>query len=255
MKYLFYTLIYILLFFSISTNAFSQVNISDSSISMPLIKIGYTANISSNDLKDRFGFTSFLNFDFSYKFKSQWNVGIKYDYLFGNVVRDTSMLDDLKTSNGGIISNSGDFGVFEPLARGHQLSIYGGRLFPVFSPNPNSGIMVNFGIGILIHKISYNNISGDITQLNGEFLKGYDRYTSGLSLHQFIGYRFMSNNRLLNFYAGFEFTEGFTKIKRDYQVDYSIGDERYGNRKDFMYSFKFGWILPLHKRMPKEYYY
>ena len=250
-----HTLLYILLFIGITFQSKSQVNVTDSSINMPLLKIGYSGNFSGGDLKDRFGYTSFLNFDLSYKLKSQWGFGIKYDYLFGNVVHDTSMLDDLKTTGGGILANSGDYGIFESLARGHQLSVYGSRLFPVLSPNANSGIVVNFGVGLLIHQIKYNNISGDIIQLNGEYSKGYDRYTSGLSLHQYIGYRFLSNNRLLNFYAGFEFTQGFTKIRRDYQVDYSVDDERFGDRKDFMYSFKIGWILPLHKREPREYYY
>ena len=255
MKTTLYTLIYILLFLSISKNGGSQVNVTDSSINMPLFKIGYSANFAGEDFKERFGYTSFVNFDISYKFKSQWGFGMKYDYLFGNIVNDTSMLEDLKVTTGEIIGNSGDFGIYESLSRGHQLSVYVNRLFPVLSPNPNSGIMLNMGIGILIHKVSFNNIAGDITQLNGEYLKGYDRYTSGLSLHQFIGYRYMSNNRLLNFYGGVEFTQGFTKIRRDYQVDYSVGDIRYGNRKDYLYSFKVGWILPLHKRQPKEYYY
>lgn len=141
------------------------------------------------------------------------------------------------------------------LQRGHHSGIYFGRLFPILSPNPNSGIVATIGTGIFTHKINFNNISGDLTQLNGEYSKGYDRYTAGYSFTEFVGYQYLSNNRLLNFYGGIEFTQAFTKIRRGYQVDYEVDDSRFGPRKDHMFSIQVGWILPLYKRPPKEFYY
>ena len=255
MKTTLYTLIYILLFLSISKNGGSQVNVTDSSINMPLFKIGYGANLPQKDLKDRFGYMSGLNMNLEIKTKSQWIAGFKYDYLFGNKVKEIGMLSELITNSGGIINNSGEFGTYELLQRGMHFSVYGGRLFPIASPNLNSGIVVTAGAGLLVHKIIFNNINGDLIQLNGEFSKGYDRYTSGLSFSEYIGYRYMSNNRLLNFYGGIEFTQANTKIRRDYQVDYEINDPRYGSRKDYLFTLQVGWILPLYKRPPRDFYY
>ena len=64
------------------TISYGQSSITDSSINIPLLKLGYSANFPGKDLKDRFGFTSSLNARFEIKLKSQWIVGVKYDFLF-----------------------------------------------------------------------------------------------------------------------------------------------------------------------------
>lgn len=253
-KKLFFVVFILFSWFS-NWNLIAQSSVSDSSILMPVLKLGYSVTLPAKDLKNSFGLTSTLNTRFEVKFKNQWIVGAKYDFLFGSNYKDSGMLQELITSSGGIINSNGEFGTYEMLQRGHHVGVYGGRLFPVFSPNPNSGIITTIGVGILVHKVNFNNISGDIIQLNGEYVKGYDRYTSGISFTEFIGYRYMSNNRLLNFYGGIEFTQAYTKIRRDYQVDYALNDPRFGQRKDFLYSIQVGWILPLYKRAPKEFYY
>lgn len=246
----------ILFLFLCSMNySYGQSSITDSSINMPLLKLGYSANFPGKDLKDRFGFTSSLNTRFEVKLKSQWIVGVKYDFLFGNNVSDSGMLEELLTSSDGIIGLDGKFSTYEMLQRGHHIGIYIGRLLPYLSANPNSGFIVTAGVGLLTHKVNFNNINNDIVQLNGIYKAGYDRYTSGVSFTEFIGYRYMSNNKLMNFYCGIEFTQAFTKIRRDYQVDYEINDPRFGMRNDNLFNIQVGWILPLYKRVPKEFYY
>lgn len=239
----------------IYNKANSQASISDSSILLPSLKLGYSASFPQNDLKERIGFTSTLNTKLDLKFRNQWIVGAQYNFMFGSTVKDSGMIQELLSSGGGIINTNGEFGTYEMLQRGHHVNVFVGRLFPVFSPNQNSGIFATVGAGVFTHKINFNNISGDIVQLNGESAKGYDRYTAGFSLTEFIGYQYHSNNRLLNFYGGFEFTQAFTKIRRGYQVDYEVDDARFGPRKDYLFSIQVGWILPLYKRPPKEFYY
>ena len=63
---------------------------------------------------------------------------------------------------------------------------------------------------------------------------------------------YLSNNRLTNFYAGFEFNEGFTKGVRGYQYDTMQSDG--AKRTDVQIGFRIGWALPLYKRI-KEFYY
>ncbi len=253
-KIIFVFLLIQLMFFS-SKRVLGQENIADSSILMPAIKLGYSAGFPQLDLKERMGFTSIINSRFEIKFRSQWIVGAHYNFMFGRSIKDSGMIKELLTSSGGIINSNGEFGTYEMLQRGHHAGVYIGRLFPYFSPNLNSGIVATIGAGIFTHKINFNNISGDLVQLNGEYKKGYDRYTAGFSLTEFIGYQYLSNNRLLNFYGGIELTQAFTKIRRGYQVDYSLDDPRFGERKDFLISIQIGWILPLYRRPPKEFYY
>jgi len=240
---------------SILSTSLGQSSINDSSIFMPLFKLGYSGNFPSADFKEKVDFTSSLNIRLEVKFENQFIIGSRYDFLFGNNFKDSGMLKDLANESGEIINVNGQYGSYEMLQRGHHLGVYVGRLFPVFSPNPNSGIITTAGIGLLAYRVNFNNISGDIIQFTADYVAGYDRYTSGISLTQYVGYRYMSKNKLMNFYGGIEFNQAFTKIRRDYQVDYEVNDPRFGTRKDFYWNIQVGWILPLYKRAPKEFYY
>ena len=233
---------------------YSQTSIKDSSIFMPMFNINYSAQLPGGDLANRFGFNSAIGGEFAIKTKSNWDFSLGYRFLFGNNIKDTSMLDELKTSSGFIINPNGEFADYQTFERGHFINFTVGKIFPVLGPNQNSGIIANVGVGLLVHKIKYYNIAEDIVQFQGEYVKGYDRYTSGISTSQFIGYRYLSNKRLINFFFGFEFIQGYTKIQRDYQVDLTDTDIQ-KSRLDLLYGLKFGWVLPLHKKAADKFYY
>jgi len=72
-------------------------------------------------------------------------------------------------------------------------------------------------------------------------------------MHEFIGFVYFSNRQLANFYAGFEFIQGFTQLRRDYVFDDQAIDR--GQRLDLMYGFKLGWTMPLYKKKPKAFYF
>ena len=80
-----------------------------------------------------------------------------------------------------------------------------------------------------------------------------DRLTSGLGISEFIGYLYMGNNRLKSFYAGVEFTQGWTKCRRKY--DYNTMSYNNSNYHDYIYGIKVGWIIPSYKRASKTGYY
>ena len=155
--------------FSSFNGAKSQESISDSSILMPSLRLGYSSGFPQRDLKERMGFTSILNTKFEVKFRNQWIIGTHYNFMFGGTIKDSGMLTELLSDGGGIINSNGEFGTYEMLQRGHHGGFYVGRLFPVFSPNPNSGIIATLGAGIFTHRLIFNNFSGDIVQLNVEF--------------------------------------------------------------------------------------
>ena len=104
-----------------------------------------------------------------------------------------------------------------------------------------------------MHKIRIESIYDAVPQLEGDYRHGYDHLTMGFATKQFVGYLFQHNTRFLNFYAGFEFMQGFTYNVRNYNFDIQGPDP--GMKLDFMYSFKFGWMIPVYKRLPREVYY
>lgn len=229
----------------------------DSLINASLVDVNYSYQFPQFDMKERFGNSSGLGLGYTFKTNKKIEFGASYQFIFGNGVKDTNMLNDLRTSSGGIISQNGEFAVYRLQERGHHFGVNVGYQFFSLGPNPNCGFVLKAGVGLLIHKISFQNLNDDIPQFNNrnkEYKAGYDRYTSGLAFSQFIGYRYLSNNSLVNFYIGFEAVEGYTKLRRDYQVDYPANFEN-KTRKDFLYGLKFGWILPIYKRPAKDYYY
>ncbi len=82
--------------------------------------------------------------------------------------------------------------------------------------------------------------------------KGYDRLSNGIGFTQSVGYLFLSNNRIANFFAGIEMNEAFTKNRRDFNYDQMKKDNQL--RTDLLFGIRIGWILPLYKKAPKEFY-
>jgi hypothetical protein len=127
-----------------------------------------------------------------------------------------------------------------------QAQIYFGKIFQLSDKHYTSGIKSTFGIGILQHKIRVQDDSRSVTELTGEYLKGYDRLTNGLSLTAFLGYQHLDKNRRMNFLAGFDFSLAFTQNRRDF--DFATMQKDNLERVDILAGFKIGWIMPIGSR-------
>ena len=113
--------------------------------------------------------------------------------------------------------------------------------------------MFNIGAGLLQHHIRIENKDNNTPPVLDEYKKGYDKLTNGLSTREFIGYQYLSNKNILNFYAGFEFYQAWTECRRDYNFDTMEEDNT--KRNDYLFGVRVGWILPLYQKAPNEYYY
>ncbi len=222
-------------------------------ISAPLLGFSYTLQIPGGDLEKRFGYNSNIGGSFLYKTKKNYLFGIEGGFLFGNIVKDTLILDGVKTKDKLLINADGNLVGTLFYERGYTISAKAGKLFPFKKPNRNSGIILLSGVGFLQHKIRIEAFNHTIPQVSQEYKKGYDRLTNGLALSQFAGYQYLSNRRLINFFAGFEFMEAFTKNRRGYNYDTMQYDNKL--HTDLLYGFRFGWILPLYPKKPKEFYF
>ena len=231
---------------------FTAQNIRDSCISVPLFSFSYAHQFPSGELKKRFGSNSSIGFSGGYKFKSNWIIELSADFIFGTNVKDTSIVDHLQNNQNWIINQLGEEGVILVQQRGQIFSLKTSKLFDVIGPNRNSGILIRLGAGWIRHKIRLDNQYNRIPQLNQSNLIYYDRLCSGIQLSQFVGYQHMSNNRLKNFYVGVDFLQGFTKGRRDYQID--LMGPAIENRVDLLWGIKFGWIVPVFRQVPNEFY-
>lgn len=224
----------------------------DSAIAVPIVGIHIGGHLPGGDLAERFGPNLNAGGAVMYKTKKNWIVGLEGSYMFGKNVRE-DVLSQLRTSNGTIIDNEGFPADLRITERGIGVSLNFGRIFKFLSANPNSGLMVTVGGGYLQHKINLYDAQNKIAAIQGELRYGYDRLTNGFSTNQFLGYLFLSENRMLNFYFGMEAYQGYTRSVRKLNYDTGLADTE--QRLDLLHGIRFGWILPLYQRKPNNFYY
>jgi hypothetical protein len=242
-------------FFSIiCIPVFAQVNIKDSALFAPILMVHYAYEFPGADLNNLYGNNSNIGGDFVIKTKKNFLFGISGSFLFGEKVKNQEViLKNISTSAGYVIDGNGAYAEIYMYERGYLLTGNFGKIFPIRKINPNSGIVIMAGLGFLEHHIRIENPGKVAPQVNGDYKKGYDKLRNGIAISQFIGYWNMSNNRLFNFYIGFESVQAWTRSRRDF--DFSLGGKDNQKYTDVFYGIKIGWMIPFYKRSPDKYYY
>ncbi len=232
----------------------AQSNVKDSALNISMIQANFAYQWPGGDLKDRYGSNSAVGGSFMVKLKKNWLIGASYDYMFGSRVKiGDTLFQSVTTEDGFFINRNGELDDPVLFERGYNVSVRFGKLFPVWSPNPNSGPFITAGVGYLQHKIRIENDGNTIPQLLGDYRKGWDKMCSGVAVSEMIGYMFFGNQRLVSFYGGVEFTQAFTRSRRSYDFNLQGYDDT--KRVDLQYAIKIGWIIPFYKRKPAGYYF
>jgi hypothetical protein len=240
----------------ICSQVFAQITPKDSAINAPMLGLSYAFQLPEGDLKSRFGFNSSTGVHFLNKTKKNWIWGVDWTFTFSpqsQVKESLSLFDSINTPNGNVVDANGEYATLLFYERGWTSSVKFGKLFPAWGQNNNSGICLLTGIGYMQHKIRIEDKFNRAPQLSKEYRKGYDRLTSGIMLSQFVVYLFLGNSRLLNFYGGFEVLAGFTKNRRSLNFDSMERDTK--QRMDIYFGPRIGFILPLYKKMPNDFYF
>jgi hypothetical protein len=248
MKHLFCLALYAMISFTLS----AQRDVKDSVLTSPQIMFSGVGHLPFGDMNDRFGVNSGLGLTFQVKTRTNWFYGAEGTFIFGKEVTEPGLLSNLLTTNGEVIAQNGQPATLNIEERGWMVTLNGGKLFPVIGPNPNSGILIKGGVGFIQHKIRLEHQIHEITQLEGEYLKGYDRLTNGLLLSQFVGYYHMSNNRIANFVIGVDVYEGFTRNRRDLNYDTMEREDKL--RLDGLAGLRIGWIIHMYPRTSNQYF-
>ena len=219
-----------------------------------LIDMSYGIHRPAADMALRFGPNSSLGLGVNYKTKGNWIFGLNYQWLFGQNVWETNMLDSIAGPDGHILDELGTIAVIRFFERGHTGYAQAAKLIPVTKRNRNSGIYLQAGAGLMIHRVYIFSSTTTVPQLSDEMKKGYDRMAAGFSLKQFIGYQHLDPVKRVNVLAGIEFQEGFTNPMRSY--DYDLRKAETGRRMDILIAPKIGLIIPIYtkKRSDEEFF-
>ncbi len=251
MKYLYLCLF---LYIILTENASAQSQIKDTGINVSLIGVVYSYNLPGGDLADRFGPNSTIGASYWFKSKTNWMFGAEYNFVFGTKVREQDIFKNIGTADGYLINGNGQLQVMKTLQRGQLALFKVGKIFPnIIKTNPNSGLFVKAGAGLLEHKIKYYWAGQDPPQLISPYYKGYDRLSNGLALSQSIGFIKLDSRNYFNFMAEFEVVEGFTKNRRDWNYDTMMKDDK--ERLDLMFAVKLSWFFPIYRKMPQGLYF
>lgn len=237
----------------LSLHSVAQGTVADSTFRMSLFQFQGAVMQPFGDMGDRYGTNAGVGFSFAYKTGKNILLGADFMYLFGDNVKDAGdLLRFLRTSNGGIIGIDESYVNALILERGVATGFYAGKIFPWLSVNPNSGIVAKIGLQYLEHRTYIETREDDYYPLEGDYLKGYDRKTAGFALYEFLGYQYFSSRRYLNFFAGFDFYQGFTTDYRSYNIDQMKKTD--SNYNDFLIGFRLGLVIPVYRKPANNFY-
>jgi hypothetical protein len=232
---------------------FSQKLSRDTCTNIFSISASYGYFMPGGNLKDRFGNNSTIGAALLYKTPKNWLIGLDWNYIFGDNINEDTILNNISTSQGFVIDGNGRPAMISLYERGFLTSVKFGKLICLNSKNPNSGFVLLGSAGFLQHKIRIQNTDGAAVQIRGDYKKGYDRLTNGLSVSEYIGYMYYGKKNILNVYGGFELTQAWTQNRRSLNFDTQSRDLT--KRLDLLYGVKIGWMVPFYSRKTQKYYY
>ena len=235
---------FFLFLFQLSLFSQDKLNLNDNKGTMLELGFEYNFLIPQADMKQYFADYKGVGMHFQLLSKRNIYFGGQMQFLFGNEL-DQDPLVQWRDNLENVYGLNYTFAINPTKMRGLSGQIYTGKLFPIKAKNARMGIKTTLGVGFLQHKLK---IQKDPTvflpQLEGDYMKILDNMHNGISLHQFIGFHYLGNNRMINWYAGVECLQAFTENRRSYSYD--IGIDPIADRMDMSIGFKIGWILPFY---------
>lgn len=239
-----------LLIIGFTASAWAQEETEKDLPNMLQVNFSYGFQAPGGDLADRFGLSSAIGMNVNYM-AGKIIFGAEGDYIFGANVK-TDVLAAMRTEDLAIIGDQKEYTDVTISERGFYAGGMVGTIIPILPDAQRSGLRLTLGSGIFQHKIRIYDRSATVTQLLGDYKKGYDRLSNGLAFKEFVGYHYFSKNQKVNFYFGFEFMQAFTKNRRDYNFDTMSKDD--ASRVDMLYGIRLGWTLPFFYDADEQFY-
>ena len=214
-------------------------------------------DIPAGDMAKRFGLSYRVGPAVFYKTSSNWLFGVKCDFILGSVVKQDSLMINIRDKYSGnsthlyeFINSNGDRTGVPVYERGYAIGLQFGKIIALKKYRPDNGLELLGTVGFIQHKIDIYNSDKSVWQLRGDYLKGYDRLTNGGFAEAYAGYIFFAKNKLLNFTIGLDALFGFTQGRRDYLYDVMRPDTQ--QRLDILYGLRGGWFIPIFKRKSED---
>ncbi len=211
-----------------------------------LFCFNYGRQVPVGVLSKRFGGSNTVGFTTAYKFGNNYQIQSGINAIFSGKVKENGIFDTMVGSTGYLVDVNGNLAEIKMYERGIIWHLDVGKVIPINKFESNSGILLTAGAGFMQHYIKYTFQRTVLPQLEGEYAKGYDRLTNGLMLRGFAGYQRIDPKAMLNFVAGIEILNGFTKNRRSFNFDTRTADNT--SRNDLMLGLKVGVMISISGR-------
>lgn len=211
-----------------------------------LFCVNYGRQVPVGILSNRFGGSNSVGFSTSYKFGNNYQIQAGINTIFSGKVKENGIFDTMVGGSGYLVDVNGNLAEIKMYQRGITWHVDFGKVIPINKFDPNSGILLTAGAGYMQHYIKYTFQRTVLPQLEGEYANGYDRLTNGLMVRGFAGYQRIDPKAMLNFVAGIEFLNGFTKNRRAFNFDTRTADNT--SRNDLMLGLKVGVMISISGR-------
>jgi len=238
----------ILIILLLSFRGFSQ----EESFSSKIILFDYSYQTPITNMAIDFGHNSSIGLSYLQN-KNDFLLGIDANFMFGNNVKNDSMLQLISTENGFLINSSGELDEVLLYERGLNTHILFGKSFR-FEENYLTGIYIYGGIGYLQHKIRLESDRTFLPQIDDDYIKGYDKLTSGISTKICIDYMYFDKKNSVKYHIGVEFLNAFTTNKRPYHFS-EMQETESGIMLDQLFSVKLGIVIPINRNNEEKFHY
>jgi hypothetical protein len=214
-------------------------------------------DIPGADMAKRFGYDYRIGPAILYKTTGNWLFGAKCDFIFGGIVRQDSLMVNIRDKYSGqsnnlyeFINNNGERIGVPVFERGYAIGLQVGKIISFSKLHPDNGLVLLGSAGFMQHKINIYDKDKSVAQLTGQYLKGYDRLTNGSYGEAYVGYIYFARNGFTNFTLGLDALFGFTQGRRNYLYDVMRTDTK--QRLDILFGVRGGWFIPIFRKKSDE---
>ena len=164
------------------------------------------------------------------------------NFLFGDQVNDTTLFDNITSSEGELLDLNGQFADVRVYERGGNFSAGIGYKWTSFG---DLHLYSELNVGYLLHKTRIETIGNSLPNLTKEYKRGYDQLSGGLLMRKYLGFHYIGDHHLVNFTFGVTYNYAQTKLLRSY--DYKSGQFISRTNNDQYFGIQVGWIVPFYK--------
>gem|GEM_PF-6571809 len=222
-----------------------------------IVHVELGTGLPGGELRNRFGPHGQVSAGYTHLFPSHFLLGLEAGFGYGRRVLGDP-LSSLRDATGDIIAKDGSQAVDAVTERLWMLpTLKVGKMFVLRkrarARDWEHAVLLHVGGTYFSYKYGINSVSNDISQLDGDRKKGYDRLASGPAATLEGTYFLQAPRGSYGLFLKVQYLQGFTQSRRAY--DFNLAKTTTGTMVASILSFQLGLAITLFSLDEQEYFY